>query len=409
MAKLIFGKVYYQDIFAGTLQREPGDRHVFTYDPTYLDSSNPAIAISLPKQKSAFISEMGLHPFFDNLVAEGWLQNAQARALRVSPTDHLALLLGFGYDLPGAVSIIDPEPVEHIISEHTDIITKAAVKSFASLSGVQQKLLVVKQGDTYRPIVGKELSTHIAKLPSPTLSNLIELEYLSTLAIQKLIPEDDTVLLEIKEIPTINASALIVQRFDRTPTGKRIHFEEFNQLLEHPSGDSKYEASYEDMGYFIQKNPACITTEAYRLFKRIVASLLIGNTDAHLKNFAMFHTREGLRLTPLYDVVAAAVYKQYRTIALKLNTAENLEITSLKPKHILQMGNAFGLHNTLVVDIVQEIGKKLDTAQSAITDCRIVNSFIKEKLSKMMEGRWKHSFASIGQYLSKKQNNDENP
>ncbi|MBL8677095.1 MAG: HipA N-terminal domain-containing protein, partial [Alphaproteobacteria bacterium] len=44
MAQLLWGKVYYQDVFAGYLRQEPGERFLFTYDESYLNSSNPPIS-----------------------------------------------------------------------------------------------------------------------------------------------------------------------------------------------------------------------------------------------------------------------------------------------------------------------------------------------------------------------------
>ncbi len=197
--------------------------------------------------------------FFDNLVAEGWFRNAQARALGIDPGNRFALLLGFGYDLAGAVSVIDPEPREHHHLDHADEATIAAMMGRASLSGIQRKLLLVKDGKEYRPVRPNELSTHIAKLTSGNLQNLIELEYLTTLAVRKFLPDDDVVDLEIAAISAIHEQALVVPRFDRTPTGKRLHhFEEFNQLLGRHSGDDKYEGGYEDMARFIHETPACV-------------------------------------------------------------------------------------------------------------------------------------------------------
>ena len=103
------------------------------------------------------------------------------------------------------------------------------------------------------------------------------------------------------------------------------------------SGNDKYEGAYEDMGQFIQHTPSCIPAEADRLLRRILACLLVGNTDAHFKNFAMFHTRDGLRLTPAYDVVAASVYSEYQTIALRVGRARDIAIGALKPKHLLEL------------------------------------------------------------------------
>src|SRR5438128_8359645 len=113
MARSYWGKVYLNDTYVGQLREEPGGRCVFTYDKTYLDGEGRvAIAHTLPVSEARHVSERGLHPFFDNLVAEGWLRNAQARALGVDPEKRIALLLGFGRDLAGAVSVEDPEPQE---------------------------------------------------------------------------------------------------------------------------------------------------------------------------------------------------------------------------------------------------------------------------------------------------------
>jgi len=65
VADLLWGRAYYKEYFAGFLREEPGERTSFAYDATYLDSSNPAIAHTLPKREQPYISESGLPSFFD--------------------------------------------------------------------------------------------------------------------------------------------------------------------------------------------------------------------------------------------------------------------------------------------------------------------------------------------------------
>ncbi len=403
MAKMLWGKIYFKETYAGRLQEDPGGRVVFTYDASYLEGDQPAIAHTLPLRPEPYISEGGLPPFFDNLVAEGWLKSAQARALGVNPNNRFALLLGFGFDLAGAVSVIDPEAQEHKALDHADEATLAALLGRASLSGIQRKLLVVPDGKSYRPVRPGELSTYIAKLPSGNLADIIELEYLTAQAIRRLLPGDDVVDMGIVTIPSIKEQALIVPRFDRTPTAKRIHFEEFNQLLGRHSGDEKYEGAYEDMGRFILDTPGCIPAEADRLMQRILASLLMGNTDAHFKNFAMFHTRDGLRLTPSYDLVASSFYKEYQSIALSVAGIESLAIGKLKPKHLLEMGKGFGVGVDAIVAAVETIGERLSAAQEAISKSDVGPKRLRDELINRMEKRWNGSFKLTGQLLSKRQ------
>src|SRR2546428_543148 len=110
------------------------------YDQAYLGAGRPAIAFTLPARVAPHVSEPGLHPFFDNLVAEGWLRDAQARALKVDPHNRFALLLAFGHDCAGAVSVIDPAPLLEPSIDLDDPIANAALTSRASLSGIQPKL-----------------------------------------------------------------------------------------------------------------------------------------------------------------------------------------------------------------------------------------------------------------------------
>ncbi len=81
MAELLWGQIYFHDAYAGMLQQLPGGRCGFTYDASYIASGRPPIAWTLPVRAPAHVSELGLHPFFDNLVAEGWLEQAQSRLL----------------------------------------------------------------------------------------------------------------------------------------------------------------------------------------------------------------------------------------------------------------------------------------------------------------------------------------
>ncbi len=401
MAKLLWGKVYYQNLFAGILNQEPGGRFAFTYDPAYIASGEAAIAHTLPIRETPHYSESGLHPFFDNLVAEGWLRNAQARALRVAPENRFALLLAFGRDCAGAVSVVDPEPEEDLRLDPDDRKSIAALTSRASLSGIQPKLLVVKDSQGYRPARDGEISTHLAKLPSGQLPDIIELEWLTTQAVKKLLPEEPIVELEIASLGDIAGEALIVRRFDRGPNGEKLHFEEFNQVLGKISED-KYQGSYEDMAAFIRTTPTCTPVEVERLYRRVLVCLLLGNTDAHLKNFALFHQAGELHLTPCYDQVASAYYKQYQTIALSIAGAVDLSLGKLQPKHMVLFGESSGLSSRAIALAVDDIQKRMESAKAAINRSNVGDLRLRDGLISLMEKRWNGTFASIGQFLSKK-------
>ena len=406
MATAFWGKIYIRDQLAGLLRQEPGGRCAFTYDESYIATDAPPIAHTLPVQEAPHYSESGLHPFFDNLVAEGWLRNAQARALGVRSGDRFALLLAFGRDCAGAVSIIDPEPTGKSSIDPADQAAIAALASRASLSGIQPKLMVVKGARGYRPASADATSTHIAKLPSGQLPDIIALEWLTTQTARILLPEEPVVEMQIEALEGIADEALVIRRFDRTVRGEKLHFEEFNQLLNQPS-DAKYDGTYEDMAHFIRSTPGCIPAESERLFRRVLVCLLLGNTDAHLKNFAMFHASDGLRLAPCYDLVCSGYYEQFVTIALALSGMENLQLGGLQPKHLAGLCEGYGLSAQVLQLAVEDLGKRLEAAKNAVSEADIGTAHLRDRIIKIVEKRWKGTFASIGKLLSKRRVGDE--
>lgn len=398
MANLLWGKVYYQEHFAGFLREEPGERASFSYDESYLGAGHPAVAHTLPLRPEPHISQAGLHPFFDNLVAEGWLEEAQTRLLGKRAATRFELLLAFGQDCAGAVSVADPEPskISQALMDMSDPKQAAALAARASLSGVQPKLAVIERDGKFHPARIGEISTYIAKFPSPKHDDLTVNEYLTTEAFKALLPDDPVAELHIGGIEGFPEDALLIKRFDRKD-GQRLHFEEFNQLLGKRS-DAKYDGAHKDMSDFISQTPGCLIAENYKLYLRILAGLLLGNTDMHLKNFAMFNTPQGLRLTPVYDMVAAAIY-DYKTIALTLGGASNLPIGSLKPGNLIRLGEEFQLSPAAIKMAYDQLVKGKDNAKDAIAEAKIGHKFTKDKIIDHVEKRWNGTFALIGQKL----------
>ena len=401
MAQLLWGQVYYHDQLAGVLRQETGGRVSFAYDIDYLHGKQPAIAYTLPVQEQPFTSAVGLPPFFDNLVAEGWLEQAQKKLLEKRSASRFELLLAYGHDCIGAVSIVDPEPakITEKLLDHADPQEMALFMNRASLSGVQPKMTVIERNGKFFPSQFNELSTHIAKFSSKEHEGLLINEYVSMRAFQALLPNDSVAEVFFGEVENVAKSTLIIKRFDRN-NGKRIHFEEFNQLLNHFSSQ-KYDSAYENMAVFIANNPSCLATENYRLFLRILAGILIGNTDMHLKNFAMMHTPEGLRLSPSYDQVSAVLYG-YKALALSIAKTSNLPIDRLKARTIIRLGRAFSLSDAAIMMAIKQLEKNREIAIETVTALEISSVEFKSILINLMRKKWNGIFALIGQHLSKK-------
>jgi len=100
--------VYYNGELAGCLNKE-GASYVFEYDTDYVSAGKPPIGFHFPVRKSPFISDGRLHPYFENLVSEGWLLESQSRDQRIDENDYYNLLINNGADLIGAVTILKDE------------------------------------------------------------------------------------------------------------------------------------------------------------------------------------------------------------------------------------------------------------------------------------------------------------
>jgi serine/threonine-protein kinase HipA len=402
MAELRYANVYLHGVFAGILREQPDGSFTFTYDGGYLESGGAAIAHTLPPQFAPIATRAGLHTYFDNLVAEGWLANAQARALAIRGNDRFGRLLAFGEDCIGAVSVRDPRPS---IEPKLDAGTPeeiAALASRASISGVQPKMLAMRDGRGYRPACAHESSTHIAKLPSGRLPGIVELEYLTTLAATRLLEDDRIVELEIADVAGISRPSLLVRRFDRFGGGK-IPFEEFNQLLDRPS-EAKYEGSYGEMAAFLSANPRADQRDVDRLFRRILACILVGNNDAHMKNFGLLFQGGRMRLAPVYDFVAGVLYSDFDPqLALRIGEGPNpRSFGGMGPGHVEALAKSFGLGRGALMDAVRDLGGRVDAAAAAVLETPHGKPTQKKKLAQYLRKRWNGTFSSIGSSIGKK-------
>jgi len=99
----------------------------------------------------------------------------------------------------------------------------------------------------------------------------------------------------------------LVKRFDRLPKKKRVHFASAMTLLERKDGDNyKSGTSYLELVDFILSNgtPSKVNRDLEELWRRIVFSIAVSNTDDHLRNHGFLLTEEGWELSPAYDLNA---------------------------------------------------------------------------------------------------------
>jgi serine/threonine-protein kinase HipA len=298
---------------AGILEETASGGSRFVYDKDW----QTQIACSLPVARREHEWPQGVHPFFQHLGPEGWLRQQQARVGHVQEQDDFGLLLRFGGDCIGAVSIRG-KPGD---ADNSPPVRELNVNPGRTVSGVQRKLLVIKEGNHFAPAAETGPAPYIAKFNSESIDSLVRNEALSLRWTAAVLNDDEVNSHRLAQVGT--ETALVVTRFDRTLTGKKLRLEDFAQILSKPRGADfarKYDASYEDVAGAIEKYSVRPAIDLRKFFRRLIVFILVGNCDAHLKNFSLLETPEGLRLSPAYDILNTALYDSFdQDIALSIN------------------------------------------------------------------------------------------
>ena len=110
-----------------------------------------------------------------------------------------------------------------------------------------------------------------------------------------------------------------IRRFDRLTLGRKRACEDFSQLMQY-SRDTKYESSIEKMIPVIEQHCTFPLLEKMKFFRLVLFNFLIGNEDAHLKNFSLIQRDNIVELSPAYDLVnSTIVIKAQEELALPLH------------------------------------------------------------------------------------------
>ena len=358
-------EVLYKDKSAGTLEETAGGGTRFIYNADWKEP----IACTLPILKREHEWARGVHPFFQHLGPEGWLREKQARIAHIAEQDDFGLLLGYGADCIGAVGV---RALPGAKASEAAPVTEVTASPGRTISGIQRKLLVVKEGDHFTPAGPTGLAPYIAKFNSESerVGSLVRNENLSLRWSAELLGKDEVNAFAIGRVAVLDETALIVTRFDRKPDGSKLRLEDFAQILNKPSGRGsagKYDASYEDVAAVIKQHSARPEIDLARFFRRLVLFVLVGNCDAHLKNFSLLETDNGLRLSPAYDIVNTALYDGFdQNIALSINGTKP-HLDQVTRALLAKFGQSIGLAPRAIDQSFADLQKAVRRAAPILT------------------------------------------
>ena len=339
---------------AGTLTGDRPENTVFAYAPEYLAAEGAApISLSLPLQEAAF-SPAQTKNYFDSLLPEGYTRRTVAQWIHADEDDYLTILHALGCECLGALQIraesethgasYEPlalDQVKALAAEGASKSAELVISSHLSLAGATGKVGLYYDGETWYLPRGTAPSTHIVKQSHVRLKHIVQNEQLALMTAKNC-------GLQVADSFIINTGngadeeiLFASRRFDRSlraakkeldglPVPLRLHQEDFAQALGIPASQ-KYERPGEDhlarMFDLLRRHSADPIRDMTRLWDQLVFNWLIGNTDAHVKNFSLLYSPElrTVRLAPAYDLLAAAIYPTTRELSFRIGGAASLD------------------------------------------------------------------------------------
>ncbi|RYF08926.1 MAG: type II toxin-antitoxin system HipA family toxin [Comamonadaceae bacterium] len=321
-----------------------GDILRVSFDESYInDPARPTLSLSYRGDSEAATRQIlqsardarlvrtdGRWPsYFQNLLPEGHNRDRLARERGCGPDDEFELLAAAGHDLMGALEV-EPVPPQEGIPDvvrhwHTtqglDVLepgfVEFPVEDAASLPGVVTKFSAVQDGRRYLVKRHGAAGSVILKLPTTAHPDLVANEFTCYQLSRALGLHcaDATVITRAQaDLPAAVPfdEILAVQRFDHLPDGSRVHMEEFNQALGY-TPRQKYgkgiEQDWATMLRVLDRLSDQPVADVREFISRMVAFILMGNTDAHLKNWALVYPDGRTpRLAPLYDPVCVCAF-----------------------------------------------------------------------------------------------------
>ena len=347
----------------GQLNQADG-RLSFSYSPRWLQSpSAQPLSRSLPLRPEPF-DDKATRPFFAGLLPEGDKRKLVAMALQVSPQNDYALLNGIGGECAGAVTLLEPGqqptglPSEQYVrwlddGELIAILDELPRRPMLagkdglrlSLAGAQDKLPVVFVNGHIGLPKQNTPSSHILKPAISAVEGSVYNEgFCMALAMRLKLSVASTSIRRVAD-----RVYLLVERYDRLrqPDGslQRLHQEDFCQAL-----GVAPEYKYQNEGGpdltqcfdLIRKATRPSAPQVLRLLDYVIFNALIGNHDAHAKNFSLIYTRRGTVLAPLYDTLSTAVYANL-TDKMAMKIGSKYKFTEVQKQHWEQFAQAAGL------------------------------------------------------------------
>ncbi len=382
MAKIL--DVYLHRELVGHLIQDDGGQMVFDYAERWLQNPGATpLSHSLPLRRERF-TRKECRGYFVGILPEESKREIIARNLGISKRNDYAMLERIGGECAGAVTFLPagdalPTRDDHYralsANELAGILKELPRRPLLagetgirlSLAGAQDKIAVRVEGDAISLPLGGAPSTHILKPAVEQFAGVVFNEaFCMRLAAATGLPAAKAEIRRVEDV-----EYLLVERYDRTRsqgpervTLERLHQEDFCQALGIVS-EHKYQKeggpSLKQCFALLREVSSAPVLDLARLLDAVIFNFLVGNNDAHGKNFSLLYHGAGTagletRLAPLYDVVSTRYYPELtQEMAMKIGGEYSSDRVS--KTNFEQLAEDAGLAKPLVRRRVPELAE----------------------------------------------------
>ena len=383
--------VYLHRHLVGNLVQDAHGQIAFDYAETWLN--NPAaiaLSHSLPLTKKHF-TKNECRGFFAGILPEESKREIIAKNLGISAGNDYAMLEKIGGECAGGVTFLPAgtklPKCEDSYRALTDKELAEILKALPrrplmagdegvrlSLAGAQDKIAVHLARNKISIPLGASPSTHILKPAIERFEGVVFNEAFC----MKLAREIGMNAAHAETGQVEGIDYLLVQRYDRTTSSdapgtpqtlKREHQEDFCQALG-VVPENKYQAeggpSLEQCFALVRDASSAPVIDLQALLDAVIFNFLIGNHDAHGKNFSFLYTGGQTRLAPLYDLLSTSYYPELSPkMAMKIGGEYSSARIALK--HFEQLAEEGGLAKPMVRRRVPELAELILSRMPAVT------------------------------------------
>ncbi|MBL53465.1 MULTISPECIES: type II toxin-antitoxin system HipA family toxin [Marisediminitalea] len=280
-----------------------------------------AVSLTMPNQPDPY-NRGALHPVFTQNLPEGYLRRYISEKLRRhAEIDDMYLLALMGtkgighlsYDAGIQLPAAKPVAIEDILhwSGREKLFPQLLERYYLNgmASGVQPKVVISRSAILQKDVIVK---TFDEEFPLLTVNEYVCMKCAEHCGLNtpKVWLSDDL-------------QHYVVERFDTDELGNKIGIEDFATLMGR-TGDQKYQGTYENVLKVVKLNTGSME-QVEEAFKLVAFNCLIGNGDAHLKNFSLQYLPDLTRieLSPVYDVTHTLIYPTIdNDMALKMRKSK---------------------------------------------------------------------------------------